>query len=509
MRVSSSYIFLPRHDSNKNKDKKDKDNKRAVRVKLHDISPFLRESFPGLQRCQKENKLFETQYELEINDEGNAGNVLFVLPRAGETAYLKIQVENRTNKKAIDLLEEIQNKLFLTDIRKNYLDIISFDGISEYYCNKLYPVLGKLERLLRNLLLKVYTLNFKHEYYEKFDEKIKDKAKGSIRVGKNTPLSKGEMRKEYEVRGEQLSQLAYTQHFFESLDFNTLETLLFTKRTRDEDLEKLDEFLNENDDLSEVSDGVLRDKYNAMRPHSDWDRLFREKVGIEDMKELLDEIREFRNRVAHCRPVCKADYNRANALCKTINKALEKAIKLTEDEDFRKKNFEELRGVSGNIAAAMTQLSEHIQGMVGNVVSAMGDISISSSVSGILAKQQESMRNIVSANMSSALSNIRQVIPPQLFTVNPAISALQQQLMPSAALVSMGDTYFSALKYSADFSLNADMLVPSDESPDDRISDSIDPSSIRNEDTLNEREFEDGFPDDEALEKNEDLKSDS
>lgn len=180
MRVSSSYIFLPRQDSNKNKDKKDKENERVVRVKLHDIRPFLRKAFPSLQRCQKENKLFETRYELEINDKGNVGNALFVLHRAGEATYLKIQVENRTNKKAIELLEEIQNKLFLTDIRKDYLDIISFDGISEYYCNKLYPVLGKLERLLRSLLLKVYTLNYKQEYYEKFDTEIKSKAKGNI-----------------------------------------------------------------------------------------------------------------------------------------------------------------------------------------------------------------------------------------------------------------------------------------------------------------------------------------
>lgn len=508
MKVNSSYIFLPRQGGNNNKDKKDKDDKRAIRIKANNITSFLHKAFPDLQTTQKENKLFETQYELEINNKGNVGNALFILHRAGEATYLKIQVENRTNKKAIELLEEIQNKLFLTDIRKDYLDIISFDGVSEHYCNKLYSELGKLERLLRSLLLKVYTLNYKQEYYEKFNTEIINKAKGNIRVGKNTPLSKGEMRTEYEVGGKKLDQLAYAQHFFESLDFNTLETLLFTKRTRDEDLEKLDEFLSNNDDLSEVSDSVLRNKYNAMRPQSDWERLFREKVGIEDMKESLDEIREIRNRVAHCRPVCKADYDRAKALCKTINKALEKAITLTEDEDFRKKNLEELRDVSGNIAAAMTQLSEHIQGMVGNVMKAMGDVSISNSVSGIIAKTQESLLNAVSANMSSALSSMRQAIPPQLFAVNPAISALQQQVMPTAALTSMGDAYYSALEYSEGLTSSAGMLLPSDEDPDDCLSDSLD-SSIGDEDILNEREPENGFLDDEVLDESEDSEYDS
>lgn len=506
MKVNSSYIFLPRQDKNNNNEK-DKGDKRVVRIKVNNITSFLHKAFPDLQASQKENKLFEAQYELGINDKGNVGNALLVLHRAGEATYLKIQVENRTSKKAIELLEEMQNKLFLTDIRKDYLDIISFDGISEYYCNKLYPELGKLERLLRSLLLKVYTLNYKQEYYEKFDTEIKSKAKGNIRVGKNTPLSKGEMRMEYEVCGEKLNQLAYAQHFFESLDFSTLELLLFTERTRDEDLEKLDEFLSENDDLSEVSDSVLRDKFNAMRPQSDWDRLFCEKVEIEDMKESLDEIREFRNRVAHCRPVCKADYDHANALCKTINKALKKAIKLTEDEDFREKNFEELRGVSGNIAAAMTQLSEHIQRMAGNVVSAMGGISISSSGSDILAKQQESMRNIVSANMSSALSSMRQAIPSLLNMISPAASAMQQQFTSSGALASAGDALFSSSGCSGGFASSADMSMSLDEVSGGCISGSFG-VSIENEDILNGRELEDSFLEDEALDEKEDSEYD-
>lgn len=315
------------------------------------------------------------------------------------------------------------------------------------------------------------------------------------------------MRTEYEAHGEKLNQLVYAQYFFESLDLNTLELLLFTERTRDEDLEKLDEFLSENDDLSEVSDSVLRDKYNAMRPQSDWDRLFREKVGIEDMKESLDEIREIRNRVTHCRSVCKADYDRTNVLCKTINKALKKAINLAEDEDFREKNLEELRDVSGNIAAAMTQLSEHIQGMVGNAMKAMGDVSISNSVSGILAKQQESMQNIVSANISSTFSSMQQAIPSLVDMISPAVSAMQQQFTSSEALASMGDALFSLSGYSERSTSKADMLASSDEVTDGCISDSLD-ASIGNEDILNERESEDGFMEDETLDENEDSECD-
>lgn len=156
----------------------------------------------------------------------------------------------------------------------------------------------------------------------------------------------------------------------------------------------------------------------------------------------------------------------------------------------------------------MTQLSEHIQGMVGNVMKAMGDVSISNSVSGIIAKTQESLLNAVSANMSSALSSMRQAIPPQLFAVNPAISALQQQVMPTAALTSMGDAYYSALEYSEGLTSSADMLLPSDEDPDDCLSDSLD-SSIGDEDILNEREPENGFLDDEVLDESEDSEYDS
>ena len=71
----------------------------------------------------------------------------------------------------------------------------------------------------------------------------------------------------------------------------------------------------------------------------------------------------------------------------------------------------------------------------------------------------------------------------------------------------MGDAYYSALEYSEGFTSSANMLVSSDEDPDDCLSDSLD-SSIGDEDILNEREPENGFLDDEALDENEDLECD-
>lgn len=112
MKVNSSYIFLPRQGGNNNKDKKDKDDKRAIRIKANNITSFLHKAFPDLQTTQKENKLFETQYELEINNKGNVGNALFILHRAGEATYLKIQVENRTNKKPSSFWKKYKTSYF-------------------------------------------------------------------------------------------------------------------------------------------------------------------------------------------------------------------------------------------------------------------------------------------------------------------------------------------------------------------------------------------------------------
>ena len=64
--------------------------------------------------------------------------------------------------------------------------IVSYDSVSEYYCNKAYPKLNKLERNLRKLLFNTYTVNFGVDYYQKtVSPDLQKKIKGVIQAKGN------------------------------------------------------------------------------------------------------------------------------------------------------------------------------------------------------------------------------------------------------------------------------------------------------------------------------------
>lgn len=54
--------------------------------------------------------------------------------------------------------------LLASGVRDEYVDIISYDAISEFYCNKILPKLNTLERNLRKLLFNIYIVNFGKEF---------------------------------------------------------------------------------------------------------------------------------------------------------------------------------------------------------------------------------------------------------------------------------------------------------------------------------------------------------
>ena len=69
-------------------------------------------------------------------------------------------------------------------IQADDIMVISYDAISEYYCNKIYPKLNELERNLRKLLFNIYIVNFGKDYYKAtVSEDLKQKLKVSLGLG--------------------------------------------------------------------------------------------------------------------------------------------------------------------------------------------------------------------------------------------------------------------------------------------------------------------------------------
>ena len=64
--------------------------------------------------------------------------------------YVDIEVSGKTKYKIIKCLEYIHKKLEESDLNKkgDYIQVVTYDAISEYYCNKIFPNLAKLGKIL-------------------------------------------------------------------------------------------------------------------------------------------------------------------------------------------------------------------------------------------------------------------------------------------------------------------------------------------------------------------------
>ena len=269
--------------------------------------------------------------------------------------YIEVEVTGKTQNKIVKCLEYFQSKMEESNADGRYIIINSYDYVSEYYCNKMYPKLNELERNLRKLLFNTYTLNYGLAYYE---PTISDEL---LKKGKRVIKSDNKKANGNEV----------TKELFYSFDYGQIHQLLFTPQWTDLDEKRKNEFLEKNEKLSELSEDELRNAFTEFVPKSDWERLFAGKVSDDtDVNLLLSSIRSDRNRVAHCKSFGYEDYKACNNNIKKLNSALLKAIEITETIDFSMKSRESLlsslesvrkmaQDFAKNLAPALTKISEY------------------------------------------------------------------------------------------------------------------------------------------------------
>ena len=180
-------------------------------------------------------------------------------------------------------------------------------------------------------------MNFGQEYIQAVGEpSVQKKAKEL--VGKNVDKEqRRENKRQYKASNEDIKEIEYLQLFFYSMELGGVEDWLFTDRCTEFDRKEREKFLSEHKDLSELSDEELRKAFSDLEPKSDWDRFFSEKIELENVKGILKQIRDYMNKVAHYKFFNKEEYQECRKLIASLDTAVLKAIKLTEDKDFAEK----------------------------------------------------------------------------------------------------------------------------------------------------------------------------
>ncbi|MGM9551297.1 MAG: hypothetical protein ACI3XA_03485 [Clostridia bacterium] len=345
MQLQSNYIFLKNPYKKPTKQKKNSDENVIVLDLGKSVYGFIRNTFPDVTGGRNPDNPFKRECSLTVKVGSVDCTATFIINEVRENTFLDIIVDGKSKTQAIKCFEYIQTQLLTSGIDEHYIPIISYDAISEYYCNKIFGKLNSLERNLRKLLYNIYIVNFGVQYYQAtISKELQDEIKKNIQA-------KG---------GAEKKEIERLQNFFYSLDYGSLQKMLFTPSWTDIDQEEKDKFLSENTDLSILSDEELRNKFLKFTPKSDWERFFSEKIKIENIEQLVKDIGLFRNKVAHFKFFSKKDYDECAKAVNFFNKAVLNAIKITESKDFAEKNTVHLKSTLKDFAEKMENVRKTI-----------------------------------------------------------------------------------------------------------------------------------------------------
>lgn len=347
--MRNNYIFLPK-DREEKGPKTPKETDAVIHINTEKkVFSYIRSIFGEPISKDTSDMVFKIIYIYEMDIDGIICNVSFTVYNITHYSYLEVCVSGKTSKQVVSALEYIQNKIVCSGIEESYIMIVSYDSVSEYYCNKAYPKLNKLERNLRQLLFNTYTLNFGSDYYQTtISPELQVKIKGVIQAKGN----------------EEKKKIERLKKFFYSMEFSDIQTLLFTKKWTKLEEDSKSEFLSKHKKLTDLSEEELREAFERFSPRSDWERLFADKMDNQEIENMIETVRAMRNDIAHCKFFYKKQYLSFSKTANALNRSIITAIRLTEEKDFTKKQAESFRIALAGITDTLAQFQKQMQEMM-------------------------------------------------------------------------------------------------------------------------------------------------
>ncbi len=253
-----------------------------------------------------------TNNSFDIEVEGYLYTINFKISsnKSGNPYYLTLSVEGKISKCAI-ILNETNIRLLKGSHRKEYNIILTFDCISHYYCNKIYPKFNYFERKIRELIFFILIKSLGVDWY---GATVSQELKNEL-AKKGFNHSDLIERALYEMTISQLETYLFEPYRVVEVDSiidDQLGTLSVSKMTKEQIIEVLD----------------------MCRAKSLWERFFEGSVSIDDFRTNLGIIREYRNNVAHSKYFYKDDYIKCNRLINKLIKQIENAIETIEVRTF-------------------------------------------------------------------------------------------------------------------------------------------------------------------------------
>ena len=229
---------------------------------------------------------------------------------------LKIStLDGKSTKKEANNITALKNALTKGKHRSDYHVVFTYDGASEYYCNKLSRFIAVFERKLRQFIY----LNVLDVYGKEWVEKtLTDEIK--------TGISKNENNKNRHI---EMALNCFT--------FKDYISYLFDKRREIDPDDAIEEAINilagEDKTNAEVIDVLKKSKKISL-----WDKLFKG-FNIDFDEEEIDEIRKIRNDIMHNKEISDSEFVEYKKLIKSSIQKLDEGISNVEKQKYSSDDY--------------------------------------------------------------------------------------------------------------------------------------------------------------------------
>lgn len=292
------------------------------------------------------DNLTDSSFEKEINNKKNKLSYSTCYDNKANIAKLEISI-GKNNGNDANILDIVNRLICKGELRSDYSIITTYDGVSNYFCNRAYSLMSEFERRLRELIYIILVKTFGLAWYDKtVSTELKAKINEVSKVKNNSKLIESALQ-------EMTLYDLETYLFKPYCEFNIQELI--------ESKEKVDEIL----EMSKEDLAVLLNKYI---PKSLWDRFFTKE--IDDIQDDLSNIRKYRNKLSHNKQFYNEDYKDFSNKIKSINIKIISAISNVNEKDIDDKFILESSAAYNNlyntkniIENSMLDISQKFKGL--------------------------------------------------------------------------------------------------------------------------------------------------
>lgn len=318
MELSDQYILFRKKKENKPKQSKPG----VIEVDITSAHLTIGEAF-SLAPESWSLDVVKMQCSFDREYENQSFQISIDVSTISEIYYVDITVIGADQKACITGLEYVERTIMRDrDALEKFSIIHTYDSASEYYCRLIYPKMGRYERLLRELFYMIYTLNYGEEYSRQLSTiKQRKKEKSGLDC-------------------------------FDRLSFSDYEIILFTPYSPHDSGDRINRVMS-CADLTRLGDQDLRTLLEYVKPKSDWDRFFASKIPSTSIRGDLEELKVYRNDIAHNKLFNQTRYSRCSKLLDELIAKIEIAITITREDDIHRRYAE-------NILVALCMLSERL-----------------------------------------------------------------------------------------------------------------------------------------------------